>query len=480
MKAPANNEPDTPNGRTTHADEPEVEPGIVAKEATADGHEIKVLKDGRVVKCSECEEIRQKYAEQLEQNPELKNRLDEIENPDESVQEVKQATQLDQVLGIAKDNPEHLFGFSEGKITVNNQIDIHPQKLKELASQDLQNLLSATKELQEKGGKFEDVSPDNQTILKKLSSSGNQRLRFDYQLKGQVDRYLADMGIANNQLFQNMSTSDRNRVFDLVHEPKTYHKEAAQYALSQNPKNPSEFVNHVQFYKANIQKKVDLKLENYYKLKNEKVQLLEQSQNGRQLSHTETQNVEKQLTKALYGEEIFGKKNIEEKIQQTVLKNSGGHDDVQTAYQELAKTLPSDKIGSSQIKPELSTTDKISVVKELDDVKFSSESTAVYHAEKHYQELPPSHRQGDGQINNYLNSASQTIKSADKVDASFDQDGNEVFVFRKSYTEGKNTVKLQAIVKVTPDGKVILATYFQDTKQIRLNKNESRNTLSNN
>ena len=165
----------------------------------------------------------------------------------------------------------------------------------------------------------------------------------------------------------------------------------------------------------------------------------------------------------MYGEEIFGKEKIDQKIKQTVLKNSG-HDDVQTAYQELAKTLPSDKIGSSQIKPELSPTDKISVVKELDDVKFSSESTAVYHAEKHYKELPPSHRQGDGQINNYLNSASETIKSADKVDASFDQNGNEVFVFRKSYTEADETFKLKAIVKVTPDGKVILATYLQDTK----------------
>ena len=210
------------------------------------------------------------------------------------------------------------------------------------------------------------------------------------------------------------------------------------------------------------------------------MQFLEQSQNGKKLNTEQKQDIEKQVTKELYGEEIFGKKSINQKIQQTVLKNSGGHDDVQTAYQELAKTLPSDKIGSSQIKPELSTTDEISVVKELDDVKFSSKSTAVYHAEKHYQELPPSHRQGDGQINNYLNSASETIKSADKVDASFDQDGNEVFVFRKSYTEADETFKLQAIVKVTPDGKVILATYFQDTKQIRLNKNESRNTLSNN
>ena len=68
-------------------------------------------------------------------------------------------------------------------------------------------------------------------------------------------------------------------------------------------------------------------------------------------------------------------------------------------------------------------------------------------------------------VNNYLNSASETIKSADKVDASFDQDGNEVFVFRKSYTEADETFKLKAIVKVTPDGKVILATYFKDTSK---------------
>jgi len=46
---------DTSNGRTSHADEPEVEPGVVAKEKAADGHDIKVLKDGRVVRCSEMD-----------------------------------------------------------------------------------------------------------------------------------------------------------------------------------------------------------------------------------------------------------------------------------------------------------------------------------------------------------------------------------------------------------------------------------------
>jgi hypothetical protein len=99
VKPPVNNETDTPNGRTIHPDEPEVEPGIVAKEPTADGHEIKVLKDGRIVKCSECGEIRQKYAEQLKQNPELKNRLDEIENLDLK-EKARQAWEFEQNLRL--------------------------------------------------------------------------------------------------------------------------------------------------------------------------------------------------------------------------------------------------------------------------------------------------------------------------------------------------------------------------------------------
>jgi hypothetical protein len=96
-------ETNTPNGRTTHADEPEVEPGVVAKEKAADGHDIKVLKDGRVVRCSECGEIRNRYANELEQNPHLKQRLDEIEKIADPQEKARQAQQLEQELAqIAK------------------------------------------------------------------------------------------------------------------------------------------------------------------------------------------------------------------------------------------------------------------------------------------------------------------------------------------------------------------------------------------
>jgi hypothetical protein len=75
VKPPANNETDTPNGRTTHTDEPEVEPGIVAKEPTADGREIKVTKEGEVLRCTgSCEIV---------QDP----KVDEISNPKRKAEE---------------------------------------------------------------------------------------------------------------------------------------------------------------------------------------------------------------------------------------------------------------------------------------------------------------------------------------------------------------------------------------------------------
>jgi hypothetical protein len=65
-----------------HLDHPEIEPGVVAKEKVVgpDGeHQVKVTKGGKVVLCSKCAEIREKYAEELATDPKLKDRLDEIE-----------------------------------------------------------------------------------------------------------------------------------------------------------------------------------------------------------------------------------------------------------------------------------------------------------------------------------------------------------------------------------------------------------------
>jgi chemotaxis protein histidine kinase CheA len=83
-EAPASAKPDmeaetsAPSNRTTHENEPEVEPGVVAKEATSDGHEIKVLKNGEVAVCSRCGYMRDRYKTELDRNPQLREELSEI------------------------------------------------------------------------------------------------------------------------------------------------------------------------------------------------------------------------------------------------------------------------------------------------------------------------------------------------------------------------------------------------------------------
>ncbi|HLP88950.1 MAG TPA: DUF4157 domain-containing protein [Nostocaceae cyanobacterium] len=84
---------DTPNRPTAHTNEPEVEPGVVAKERTASGHEVKVLKDGSIAICSVCGKLRNRYSEELTRRPDLAKELDEAEllaNPREKAKRAKE------------------------------------------------------------------------------------------------------------------------------------------------------------------------------------------------------------------------------------------------------------------------------------------------------------------------------------------------------------------------------------------------------
>ncbi len=94
---------------------------MVAKEKTVDGrHDIKILKDGRVVRCSNCGDIRKQYGKQLEQKPELKKRLDEIEKIPDPLEKAKQAKQLEQELAqiVKAKNPSSFNGFGNEEILI--------------------------------------------------------------------------------------------------------------------------------------------------------------------------------------------------------------------------------------------------------------------------------------------------------------------------------------------------------------------------
>jgi hypothetical protein len=88
-----------------HLDHPEIEPGVVAKEKVVgpDGeHQVKVTKGGKVVKCSECIELRAKYGDELAKHPEFESRLKEIEAMTDPAGKARAASDLDQKLSVLK------------------------------------------------------------------------------------------------------------------------------------------------------------------------------------------------------------------------------------------------------------------------------------------------------------------------------------------------------------------------------------------
>ena len=122
----------TSNQRSTHDDEPEIEPGVVAKQKTDDGHEIKVIKDGRVVRCSTCEEIRQKYSQVLEENPEFKQRLDKIEKIKDADTKAKKAQKLEKDLEIELKEPAKLLKEARSWEKVKKELRHNPKKMRQL------------------------------------------------------------------------------------------------------------------------------------------------------------------------------------------------------------------------------------------------------------------------------------------------------------------------------------------------------------
>ncbi|WP_437729231.1 eCIS core domain-containing protein [Sorangium sp. So ce861] len=89
--------------RAAHRDAPEVEPGVVSKQTAPDGHEVKVTRDGRVVVCTDCAELRVRFSEELDANPRLKQRLDDIEAIADPAVKNARATELEtELVGVSQ------------------------------------------------------------------------------------------------------------------------------------------------------------------------------------------------------------------------------------------------------------------------------------------------------------------------------------------------------------------------------------------
>lgn len=366
-------------------------------------------------------------------------------------------------------------------------------------------IVSSTKELNEVGGDITKVAPQTRKTIEDLTKTGGGRWRFEYQINGLVNQYLEYVGVKDNALFQNMSDAEKKRLFDVPNQmnyldevpenirrrdkrikskkqEKMVEQQAASYAIQQNPKDASEFVNHTEFYKSQIEQKI-VELEKQYTRKLEIV--VDEIATREEIEADIDKFTSKQKTEANrtaskeFFEELYGeatqfdcKNSVNKYLRKIAYENSGTRsnfeqlkpqtlEEIQNIYQTKIAEI-GDNIGGVQIESKLSSQQIIQQIKvEADNLKFADESAAAYHTEKHYDEFPPSHKTEDNKFNNYWQSAIETVKKSTNVTSSYEQlSGSQSFVFKHIYQEGDDIYQLQTIVGISQDGTTNIRTYF--------------------
>ncbi len=376
------------------------------------------------------------------------------------------------VEGIAEVAPEAV-------IRINDAIDIHPDRLAEISPGDLKNLLTATRALKEKGGDFSKLDKADQKILNGLSATRSYRLRFEFQ-RQRSDQFLTELGIADRPIFENMTNADRNRIYDLLSNkpdldpskgiigqvaPKgapDLPRQAADYALSRKPSSAAEFVNHYEFYMKQFGAAAEARITAFDKSVADAISAWE-AKNGA-ASKSQRDSIQTEVAKKAgvtgkvkdfyYGEQ---QKQMQASAATPGVVNDEGRKSVGAVYDELAKDIGG-RVGGSKIEANLPRDQVVQKLRTLPDIQFGSESAAAYHTEKHFDEIPAAERAGT-KYDAYINSARKTIRDpASKIiPVSTQEGGANSYKFER--TMGDGTV-MTAIVIVTSDGKVVLATYM--------------------
>ena len=395
------------------------------------------------------------------------------------------------------------FVNNNGLVAINNQIDIHPEMIQKLASEDLNKIVTASKELENVGGDFDKLSKETPQLVQNLSKSGGLRLRFDYQIIGQVYKYLEYMGIKNNELFQNLSRNERVRLFDIPNsmnyledylpgsvKQSTINKQLkekysnlrdVEYALAQNPKNPYEFINHIEFYRAYLDNKIVTLNQQYLFNLNQRIKAeatnLGITVNVIKEDTAKLKSINQQVSKEFFlnfdgnskalDTEQAVRKEIKRRVEESAVTpglpdkiNPSILNETQENYKQKVKETEN-LIGTISIDANLSPEETAQRLKNIaDELKFSSESAATYHALKHYKEQPPSHvGRYSTKFEDYYQSAIETIKKSTEIIPGYNQNGDRTFKFISSYSD--LDYKLQVIVSVSPQGEGRILTYFQ-------------------
>ncbi|WP_067819057.1 hypothetical protein [Nocardia inohanensis] len=98
-------------------------------------------------------------------------------------------------------------------------------------------------------------------------------------------------------------------------------------------------------------------------------------------------------------------------------------------------------------------------VSKIDNLGFGDEVGAAYHVLKHLDELPSSEFRGKSNIETYQDSAAETVRSGSLELLREGPGGVKDLIYHRSIPTNEGAIVLEAIVKVSTDGTVRIASY---------------------
>ena len=232
-------------------------------------------------------------------------------------------------------------------------------------------------------------------------------------------------------------------------------RQAARYALNQRPPNIREFVNHYEMYisefnrqrillRSRIRDRIDALMGATPNMSRNQAN----RQASREILGVEVQGFKKDFNLAV----LNGPATPTTGVPYQGITNAS----VSQHAAELSTHLAG-RSGPRRVGLIIDSTTLGNRVQRMRDLQFGSESSAVYHTNKHTNEMPHDHQLpsfGANPVDRYLRSANETIRGG-QAQVIRNQDGS----FNVTVTRRYGTVTMRAILRVSESGQVLIATY---------------------
>jgi hypothetical protein len=218
-------------------------------------------------------------------------------------------------------------------------------------------------------------------------------------------------------LLANATDGDRIRLWDLYNESKSTsgtidplkRRQAADYALSRNPRTVYELVEHYQFYQVEFQGRVDADVTEFRTA-------VAAACMGPPAQNDHAAHLA--VSMARYGQAYNTPGFANARLEKVARDLAGGGDPSTTSaatraavgalYERNVAALQG-HLGAQRIPPAQEPGGARAAIQRLPEVPFASESAGAYHAHKHSHDLPPAEQTGN-EVADYLRALRETIQ----------------------------------------------------------------------